>query len=188
MNRLQRLSSAALLMLLAPAYAKDCECQQHKAGASGTGSCSLTESSSKCSISYTATSSSTPQSSWSSAPVSDSERERSAAAKAISDARLQLPIERSFEILNQRQPQQITLDEFKTVTVGAFAATGSASALSSWIRQMRLEGSWGRPDREFERLYEQFQRTGCIEFTDSNTRTRFLLISRFSSQNGRCRS
>lgn len=189
MNLVKHLLCLAFALALTPAHAKDCECQQHKAGASGAGSCSLTESSSKCSISYTASSSSSSQSSRSSSSSqSSSEQERSAAAKVAAYARLQLPIERSFEILNQQQPQQMSLDEFRSVAVGAFAATGSPDALSSWIRRMRLDESWGPPDREFEHLYSQFQRSGCIEFVDSNTRTRFLLISRFSNQNAQCRN
>ena len=189
MRNLASLSMALLALISASSPAKDCECQQHKAGASGTGSCSLTESSSKCSISYTASTSGSSQSGYyGSSSQSSAEQARSAAAKIAADARVQFPIERSFQVLNERQPAQISLDEFRGITVGAFAATGSPDALSSWIRRMHLEGSWGRPDNEFERLHSQFQRNGCIEFFDSNTRTRFLLISRFSTQDGQCRN
>ena len=185
MTKLLRLLFLLAALGSASSYAKDCDCQQHKAGASGTGSCSLTESSSKCSISYTASSSSSPQSSSSS--QSTSERDRSSAAKVAADARLQMPVEQSFEILNQRRPQEISLDAFRSVAVGAFAATGSPDALSSWIKRMRLEGSWGRPDAEFDALHRRFQQSGCVEFVEPNSRTRFLLISRFSDQNGQCR-
>jgi hypothetical protein len=180
MRKLAYISVVLMTLISASSNGKDCECQQHKAGASGTGSCSLTESSSKCSISYTASSSKTTQSS--------AEQARASAARIAADAKIQGQLEMSFQILNERQPTQISLDEFRAVTVGAFAATGSPDALSSWIRRMRLEGSWGRPDNEFERLHSQFQRTGCIEFVEPNTRTRFLLISRFSNQDGQCRN
>ncbi len=182
--------SAMLFALISTSsVAKDCDCQQHKAAASGTGSCSLTESSSKCSISYTASSSKGAQSGYyGSSSQSSVDRERCGAAKVAADARLQVPPDRSLELLNRRRPDQISLDEFRAVTVGAFSSTGSPDALSSWIRRMRIEGSWGRPDNEFERLHAQFQRNGCIEFIDPNTRTRFLLISQFSKQNGQCRN
>lgn len=169
--------------------AKDCECQKHSAGASGSGSCSLTESSSKCSISYTASvSGSSSSSSWSRSSnlESRSERDRAAAARIAANARLQIPVERAFETLNQHPPQAISLDEFRSVAIGAFAATGAPIELSSWIRRMRLEGSWGRPDFEFETLHRQFQEHGCIEFSEG--KTRFLLISRFSNRNGNCRN
>lgn len=180
MRKIASLSVVLATLISTSSLAKDCECQQHKAGASGNGSCSLTESSSKCSISYTASTSKTTQ--------SGADQARALAAKVAADANIQGPMEMSFQILNERQPAQISLDEFRAVTVGAFAATGSADALSSWIRRMRLEGSRGRPDNEFERLHSQFQRSGCIEFVEPNTRTRFLLISRFSNQDGQCRN
>lgn len=186
MRTMDYLSLAIVTLISASVTAKDCECQQHKAGASGTGSCSLTESSSKCSISYAASSSGSSLSGYhGSSSQSSTEQARSAAAKIVADARL--PIEGSFQLLNQREPNQISLEEFRAVTVGAFAATGSPDALKSWIQDMRLAANWGRPSSQFEYLHSQFQRYGCIEFTELSTRTRFLLISRFSSENGNCR-